>query len=208
MSVDLYTLTSSLVKVFEGWALWIAIAAGVFVGLHRAHRKIKEYFGNDNFITIHSEIHEILTELRILSNSARTQVHQFHNGGYFIDGISMRKFSLTHESVEKTVESDAGKIQNQLCSIFLPLVQMVVENDPKIRYTVDMKDSYVKQYFESRNVEAFAILPIRIQNNITGYTLIQWCNSKIIDDLNPDYCASELRKMNNAITVQLALQKR
>lgn len=208
MSTDLYTLTHNFVKVFESWGLWLAIAAGAFVGLHRAYKKIKEYFGQDNFIVIHSEIHELLTELRVICNAARTQVIQFHNGGYFIDGISMRKFSLTHESVEKAVESDANRVQNQLCSIYLPLLQMVVENDPKLRYTSDMKDSYVKQYFESRNVEAFSLLPIKIQNTITGFTLIQWCNSAIIDTLEPDVCSRELRKVNNSIGIQLSQQKR
>jgi transcriptional regulator with GAF, ATPase, and Fis domain len=207
-SGDPYTLTNNFVKVFEGWALWIAVAAGGVIGLHRAYKKLKEYFLQDNFITIHSEIHEILTELRVVCNAARTQVHQFHNGGYFIDGISMRKFSLTHESVEKAVESDANKIQNQLCSIYLPLVQLVVEDDPKLRYTADMKDSFVKQYFESRNVEAFCVLPIKLQNNITGFTLLQWCSSKIVDTVDPDLCSREMRRSNNAITVQLAQQKR
>ncbi|WP_339941340.1 hypothetical protein, partial [Undibacterium luofuense] len=34
----------------------------------------------DNFILIHSEINELLTELRLSSDSMRVSVLQFHNG--------------------------------------------------------------------------------------------------------------------------------
>ena len=54
-SNDLYTLTNNFVKVFEGWALWIAVAAGGVIGLHRAYKKLREYFLQDNFITIEEE---------------------------------------------------------------------------------------------------------------------------------------------------------
>jgi hypothetical protein len=197
------------VKVFENWSIWIAICGAVVLGGIKIWKKIKNtIIQTDNFIQIHSEIHELLTELRVLTDSARTQIIQFHNGEYFIDGISMRKFSLTHESVEKGVESDGSRIQGYLCSMFLPLLQLLVEDDGKIRYLSDLKDSYVKQYFESRNVEAFSLLPIKINNNITGFVLIQWCNSKIVDSLDETYISGEIRKISNSITIQLSLQKK
>jgi hypothetical protein len=125
-----------------------------------------------------------------------------------MDGISMRKFSLTHESTEKGVESDGARIQGYLCSMFLPLLTQVTEDIGKVRYLQDLKDSYVKQYFESRNVEAFSVLPIRINNLITGFVLVQWCSSKIVDSLDNVYVTAEMRKITNSITVQLAQQKK
>jgi len=204
-----FSWTEDFVKVFEHWSVWIAILTAVVLGFIKSWKPIKSaIISTDNFIQIHSEIHELLTELRVLTDSARTQVIQFHNGEYFMDGISMRKFSLTHESVEKGVESDGSRIQSYLCSMFLPLLQLLIEDIGKIRYPADLKDSYVKQYFESRNVEAFSLLPVKINNMITGFVLVQWCNSKIVDGLDNVYISGEMRKITNSIMVQLSLQKK
>jgi len=193
-------------KVFESWSVWIAIASAIILGIVRLGKKLK--FKTEEFIQIHGEIHELLTELRVLTDSARSQVIQFHNGEYFMDGISMRKFSLTHESVEKGVQSDGERIKGYLCSMFLPLLQNVTENNPKIRYTVDLQQSYVKQYLEARNVEAFCVLPIRINNVITGFVLVQWCNAVKAETVNQEEVSNYIKKATNSITVQLSLQKK
>ena len=203
-----FNWTEDFTKVFEHWSIWVAIATAVIIGSIKGWKKIKKVCSEDNFINVHSEIHENLTELRVLTDAARSQVIQFHNGEYFMDGISMRKFSLTHESVAKGVQSDGQKLQGYLCSMFLPLLLIMIENDPKVRYTSDLKDSYVKQYFESRNVEAFCILPIKINNIITGFILNQWCNSIKVDNIDTVGCAYEITKTTNSITVQLTQQKR
>jgi hypothetical protein len=202
-----FSWTEDFTKVFEHWSIWIAIATAVILGGIKGWQKIKKAWISDNFIQLHSEIHELLTELRVLTDCARAQIIQFHNGEYFMDGISMRKFSLTHESVEKGVESDGLKIQGYLCSMFLPLLSLITENNGKVRYLQDLKDSYAKQYFESRNVEAFSVLPIKLNNLITGFVLVQWCNSKIVDNLDETYISGEMRKITNSVTVQLSLQK-
>lgn len=195
-------------KVFENWTVWIAVFFAVVIGAIKGFKSIKKALHGDNFIVVHSEIHELLTELRVLTDSARAQVIQFHNGEYFMDGISMRKFSLTHESVEKGVESDGERVQGYLCSMFLPLLLLINENNPKIYYTTDLKESYVKQYFESRNVEAFSVLPIRVNNLITGFCMVQWCSGNKAENIDQTYCANEMRKVTNSVTVQLAQQKR
>ena len=159
-----FNLSEDFVKVFENWTIWIAISFAVLVGAIKGIKKIKKEITSDNFITIHGEIHELLTELRVITDAARTQVIQFHNGEYFMDGISMRKFSLTHESVEKGIESDGERVQGFLCSMFLPLLLILIEDNPKVYFTTDLKENYVKQYFEARNVEAFSVLPIKINN--------------------------------------------
>lgn len=203
-----FNWTEDFTKVFEHWSIWVAIITAIIIGGIKGWKRIKESINDDNFINIHSEIHELLTELRVLTDSAKSQIIQFHNGEYFMDGISMRKFSLTHESVAKGVESDGEKIQGFLCSMFLPLLLLITENDPRIRYTVDLKDSYVKQYLESRNIEAFSVLPIKINNLITGFVVNQWCSSAKIDAIDDIACQRELIKCTNSVTVQLAQQKK
>lgn len=195
-------------RVFESWTVYVAIATALLIGGIKAFKKIKELISSDNFIRIHSEIHELLTELRVLTDTARAQVIQFHNGEYFMDGISMRKFSLTHESVEKGIESDGHRIQGFLCSMFLPLLLLVVEDQAKIQYTVDLKDSYAKQYLESRNVEAFSVLPLKTQNQMTGFIMIQWCSGTKAEVIDADFSAHQMKKITDSIAVQLAYQKR
>lgn len=202
-----FSWSEDFTKVFENWTVWTAVFFGILLGCIRGWKRISKDLKKDNFIVVHSEIHELLTELRVLTDAARSQVIQFHNGEYFMDGISMRKFSLTHESVEKGVESDGERLQGYLCSMFLPLLLLINQNDAKIHYTSDLPETYVKQYFESRNVEAFSVLPVKINNMITGFIINQWCSGNKAEKIDEIYCLAEMRKVVNSITVQLAQQK-
>lgn len=207
MQNGLFSVNEDFVKVFESWTIYTAILFALVIGAIKGAKKLKHYLKSDNFITVHSEIHELLTELRVTTDSARAQVIQFHNGEYFMDGISMRKFSLTHESVETGIESDGERIQGLLCSMFLPLLLLVIENKGKIHYTVDLKDSHTKQYLESRNVEAFSVLPLKSQNQMTGFTMLQWCSGNKAEKVDENYCIAQMKKMTDSITAQLAHQK-
>jgi hypothetical protein len=184
------------------------MVAAVVLGGIKAWKSTKKLLKHDNFNLVHSEIHELLTELRVLTDAARTQVIQFHNGEYFMDGISMRKFSLTHESVEKGIESDGIRLQACLCSMFLPLLVLISENNPQIHYTTDLQETYVKQYLESRNVEAFSVLPVKINNMTTGFVMIQWCSGMKAEMVDKLHAVQEMKKVTNSITAQLAQQNR
>jgi hypothetical protein len=205
-----FSFSQDFVKVFEAYSAYVAVACAMMFGAWKAWTKyIKDRENNDNsFITVHGEIHEVLTELRVLTDSARAQVIQFHNGEYFMDGVSMRKFSITHESLEKGIESDANRIKGVLCSMFIPLLNLVLEDTPKIYYTVDLKNSYLKQYLESRSVEAFSVLPVKIQNQTTGFVMVQWCSGLKAERIDETFTMNELTKIRNQITAQLGQQKR
>ena len=204
-----YNFQQDFIKVFESYSVFVAVAAAIMFGAWKAWKKYSHEFGkNDNFINIHTEIHEMLTELRVVTDAARAQVIQFHNGEYFMDGVSMRKFSLTHESLAIGIDSDANRIKNLLCSMFVPLLNLVLEDTPKVYYTVDLKNSYLKQYLESRNVEAFSVLPITIQNAKTGFIMVQWCSSLKAERIDSVGVMGELTKVRDRITAQLGQQKR
>lgn len=204
-----YSFYQDVVRVFETYSVYAAIFCGLMIGGYKYWQKYKVEFGkNDNFIMVHSEIHEVLTELRVLTDAARSQIIQFHNGEYFMDGVSMRKFSLTHESLEKGIDSDANRIKGLLCSMFIPLLNLVLADDSKIHYTVDLKNSYLKQYLESRNVEAFAVLPIRIMNQLTGFLMVQWCSSLKAERIDEIYSSGQMTKIRDQITAQLGQQRR
>lgn len=202
-----FNISQDFVRVFEDWAVYTAIAIGVLIGFRKSWSKIKTQFKSDNFFIVHSEIHELLTELRILTDSARTQIIQFHNGEYFMDGISMRKFSITHESLIRGIGSCVGQMSGSLCSLFVPLLSLVLDNTPVITYTTDLKDCYFKQFFESRNIEAFTVLPITVKNQVTGFVLVQWCSSIKAEEIDKELVVKEIGKIRNLIAIQLGLQK-
>lgn len=203
-----FNISQDFVRVFEDWAVYTAIAIGVVIGFMKSWTKLKLQFKHDNFFVVHSEIHELLTELRILTDSARTQIIQFHNGEYFMDGISMRKFSITHESLTRGIGSCVGQMTGSLCSLFVPLLSLVLDNSAVITYTTDLKDSYFKQFFESRNIEAFIVLPVTVKNQVTGFVLVQWCSSIKAEEIDEQLAVKEVAKIRNLVAVQLDLQQK
>lgn len=204
-----YSFYQDVVKVFEAYSVYAAIICGLIIGGYKYWQTRRGEFGKkDNFIRLHSEIHEVLTELRVLTDAARAQIVQFHNGEYFMDGVSMRKFSVTHESLETGIDSDANRIKGLLCSMFVPLLNLVLADDPKINYTVDLKNSYFKQYLDSRNVEAFSVLPIKIMNHLTGFVIVQWCSGLKAEKIDEGHSTGQMIKIRDRITAQLGQQRK
>ncbi len=60
-----------------------------------------------------SELLEKLSEIRNSVGASRASVYQFHNGGEYFTGKSMKKYSMTYEQVEKGI----ARIQHQTQSI-------------------------------------------------------------------------------------------
>lgn len=192
---------------FETASLITAGIIGIVLTTLRLIPKIKED-EDKKYIEVHGDIHETLTELRVKTDAARAQIIQFHNGEYFMDGVSMRKFTLTHESLSRGMSADAGRIKGLLCSMFVPLLNAVVANDPKIISMYDLEHSFFKQFFEDNNVEGFSVLPVKIKNQITGFLLLQWCNSTKFDMADTKIVKEGMIYARNAIEVQLASQKK
>lgn len=207
-------MASSGSNSFLSWFDTASIVVGAVLGTIAGALKV---FGgkkknneqeNKDFIQVHSEIHETLTELRVKADAARAQIIQFHNGEYFMDGVSMRKFSLTHESLARGMSADANRIKGLLCSMFLPLLNFVLENKAILIYTEDMKHSFCKQFFEDNNVEGFCVLPIKIKSQITGFVLLQWCNSTKLESCDFKDIEKLMEHSRSAVEVQLAQQKK
>ena len=71
------------------------------------------------FLRIHSQLDELLTEMRIKLNCNRTGICRFHNGGYFFDGISIIKSTTTHESCSLGTVSTIENGQSILLTRFI-----------------------------------------------------------------------------------------
>ena len=168
------TLAESVVNLplFEYGVAGAIIVVGFVVGLIRRYEinKLKspphKEFAPIDWKT-HSQIHELLTELRIESDAARVQIVQFHNGGTFVDGVSMMKMSLTHESVSKGVSAESGRLQSILISLFSPIIVKIIDDLPTFYVINDEKDTFSKNYLLGDSVYSFMALPLKHNTNIT-----------------------------------------
>lgn len=185
----------------------VALISGIIYAILKliSKRKHERYM---SFWNTHSRIHETLTELRVLTDCARVHLVQFHNGEYFLDGVSMKKLSLTHESLNKGTSGEGDKIQGILISRFVPLMNKLVQKDSSLCLVEDMEQSYFKQFMVSGSILAFIALPIKYRGMITGYAMCQWCSWDKLDKLDEEKATSTLEYAKNNIEVLLSQQLR
>jgi hypothetical protein len=140
---------------------------------------------NTSKVKINCEVNELLAEFRVLSDSARISILQFHNGDYFYNGSPILKFSMTHESCARGVSRIIEKIQAYHLSAYYQLLELS-ELDFKIHSTKELKESNIKGYMDVNNTVSFSVFSIKCQKNfnIIGLILIEWCSeskSKMIN---------------------------
>ena len=173
-------LGASLAALVAGFLTWMINKR------FRLKRKSKDIISPrldfpEKFWDVHTKVQDTITELRLRIDCARTHLVQFHNGGYFLDGISMKRMSLL-----ELVRRDEGILQ----------------------YVNKMEDTYAKQHMESGNVIAFAVLPIRRNNMIMGYIMGQWCSWNKVDDIDEELVEDWMNRSQSLIEVELINQKR
>ncbi len=191
-------------KFLEATALVVAGSLGVIWGAIKFWKSKQK---NNNFIEIHTQIHELLTELRIVSKSMRASIIQFHNGEYTMDGISMLKLSVTHESTYKGYISQVAKLKGTLCSMYIPLLTKVIENKSTIHHTSALSESYVKSFLDDENVSQYACLPLKNKGANIGFILIQWHHDFEIPGEYQEDIMKNFEHLRDSIQVQLSHQK-
>lgn len=181
---------TSLQTWFEVGIASSGIIGGLIAGAFYAKRKIvvekrKEMeeasiggSKNSNFQAKHTIIHETLTGVRVKANACRARIAHFHNGGKFLDGTPMKKFSITHESCERGVPYDGANLQNILVTMFWDLVETMRENNPRLHMTEAMRDGYFRSYNKSNGIVAYAILPIMKEDLYIGFVELEWFESE------------------------------
>lgn len=191
-------------KVIEGISIAVMAILGIGWGVAKFWKSKEK---TDNFIAIHTEIHELLTELRIVTKAMRATIIQFHNGEYTMDGISMRKFSVTHESTHKGYTSQVMKLKGNLCSMYIPLLTKVIENKSTIHYTASLSESYVHGFFEDENVSQYACLPLKNKGTNVGFVLLQWHDDFQIPSHEQEQATINFENIRGSLEIQLSQQK-
>ena len=205
------------IDTFDSWVevgMVLAVLIGGFVAflfpyLHKLKKDTRKLFNQkaDFDWNTHNRLHEVLTELRVQNDCARTQIVQFHNGGEFLDGISMQKMSLTHESLASGTSSEMETKKDVLLSLCIEGLKLVKENNSKVHVVELLEDSWCKKFLQSSNVIAFSFLPISIKDHIVGYVMCQWCSWSKADEIEEDVAKSFLEDARNIIEVTLEQQK-
>jgi hypothetical protein len=158
---------------------------------------------------IHTQLHEKLTELRLGTDCGRTQVVLFHNGGEFLDGTSMKKLSLTHESLTQGVSSEIGLKKDIPISLCVDSMNLLKTDEPKIHIVEILPESYCKQFMQNSNTIAFSFLPLRGEfDTIMGYIMCQWCSWSKADEIDEDVVEENLIEARGSVEVQLSQQLR
>ena len=192
-------------------AKFMEIISVTVVGIFGVGYGIIKFFNKkpkvDNFIEIHTEIHELLTELRIVTKAMRASILQFHNGEYTMDGISMRKFSVTHESTHKGYTSQVMKLKGTLCSMYIPLLTKVVENRSTIHHTSALSESYVRGFLEDENVSQYACLPLKNRGANIGFVLVQWHHDFQIPSEAHEEAMLNFENLRGSLEMQLSQQR-
>ena len=214
---------NNLTTWYEIGGIVVAVLAGIATGFYylvnkgkigmllkerKAIKKQKVSLPDNCFWKMHTILHETLTELRLKTDSARAQIVQFHNTGEFLDGISMKKLSLTHESLDKGVSSEMSLKQNLLLSMCVEGLMLLLEDDSKV-YVVDtLEDSWCKQLLENSNVIAFSFLPLKKYGQAIGYVMVQWCSWNKADNVDEVEMSEHVENARNLIEVQLDILKK
>lgn len=160
----------------------------------------------------HTRIHENLTEMRVLVRASRGLIFQFHNGGKFADGTSIKRFSVTHESCSNGVSSMMLESQDVLLTRYMELVDLLDKKSNQIVAVSSLPHCSLRSTLEINNVVYFCLSPLKCQDSLTpmGFVCCHWCDFDELDKMHEeeisDLALQEVienssRNINNHLTL-------
>lgn len=128
-------------------------------------------------------VHDWVENFRVKYNFDTSAIYQFHNGGRFFHGKSMKKFSMTYESVAAGYQKTKRIKQNILASDHPKWISTMLKSDyfSVITDELELKD---RTELMSMGIKQAVIIPIRsITGDLIGF--IEGCNiSKVNRDID------------------------
>jgi hypothetical protein len=104
-------------------------------------------------------IHDWLEQFRERYDFERTAIFQFHNGGKFFQGKSMKKFSMTYEAVAPGYEKIKRTQQNILASEYPKWISTMLKKKCFANLAEEM-DPKEKFELEAMGIQQFVTVPI------------------------------------------------
>jgi hypothetical protein len=139
-------------------------------------------------ITAHTRVHESLTELRVMVRAGRALIFQYHNGGKFADGTSIKRFSVTHESCSTGIMSMMMESQDVLLTRYMELISLIDEKPNKIIAVSSLPDCSFRSILEINNVVYFSVGSLKCEDGLTpmGFVCCHWCDVTELDKLHEE----------------------
>lgn len=210
MDADPANITSSISSWYNiGWMMASGLA-GIFAYFwgkkSSSDTDLKNADITPKFQQKQNTIYDQVLALRILAGADRSRIGQFHNGGKFLDGSSMKRFSITHESCDLGVPFEATNLQNIVVTIFWDMISLVKNEKSEVVFTKDLPEGHFRSYCKSHGVDAVLLMPLHKDELYTGFVMLEWCDvDKIPQDLNKVKEIAEHHRA--AIEVEMLLRR-
>lgn len=203
--------------ISSSWSFWFdigltaaSVLSGLFAGIFYTKKKNAQHERHDaeispKFQKQQNIINDCLVALRVHTGADRVKIGQFHNGGKFLDGSPMKRFSITHESCDMGVPFEGGNLQNIVVTILWDLVSYIKQDIARLWYTRDLPEGHFRSYNKSHGIDAFTVLPFYKHDLITGFIMIEWCDvGKIPDSF--DETEAIVQEYRSTIELELLLR--
>lgn len=199
---------------FNAGVAIVSILTGVFAAMgwksrtdkEEAKKEIEEAsISKTDYQSKHSNVHDLLTTLRVETGATRAKIGHFHNGGKFLDGSPMKKFSITHESCMRGVPYDGPVLQNIHVTLFWDLIENMRQDDAVLHKTEEMRDGYFRSYNKGNDTVAYCVLPIIKQDLYIGFILLEWFDEQVPPYTDPSFI-NMFKQMREYIELELALR--
>ena len=143
---------------------------------------------SETFREENQKIQDVLAEIRLKLNTGRTCLLQFHNGGTYLDGSGIKKFSLTHESCESGVSETSRDRHDVLMTHYLDMLSVISEKDSSPRLVSDLDDNIFRRHLESVGTTIFSIYPVTSlgSSRVVGMILAEWTEWEKIENVNDE----------------------
>lgn len=110
------------------------------------------------------EIQEFLENIKDKWNLDRVAIYQFHNGGKFFNGIAMKKFSLTYESISAGIARIKEDTQNVFVTEHPSLMRHLNTKDFFFVNADDPALDYMRAKVEEYGIIQLITVPMRSLN--------------------------------------------
>ena len=218
---DLGFMSHMMRDWFEIGIIAVGLFAGLFIGWIRIKDPVTNWINkllgkekkgkkaSTPDISIDKNIHEHLNRLRYESDACRVKLLQYHNGGSFSNGKSMKKLSMTHESCHPGMVPTFKGNTDMILSLFVDLLEATHENNPNLINTGVMRDSFFKSYLQSNHVLMFSTLPIRdVKGDHIGCLICEWCAWEFADAVQYDGFVDKSTETRNSIEYLLSTERK
>ena len=144
-------------------------------------------------------VNEFIERIRAEYEFDRVSICQFHNGGKFLNGRSMKKFSMTYETVAPGIEKIKRRYQNVLVSEFPKLFSAMLQEDFMIVTPDNENFPSMRRELQANGIVQAVKVPIRgLRGDILGFLSCHVIGEE--NDLIGNYMRSEFIEKANQIS--------